>query len=547
MIRRDSPRTWPPLAVALGALVAAAPTGCGAHDAVVGIWDGPEPLAPESERESGRERGHDQDVVPARVDEPSYQKPDPADAKPAPVPVVVPAGFVDASFGRGGGAIVSDGGEGIGWEVAALAVDPAGSILVSGRDGGVLVRLRADGAIDSSFGSDGFATPGDVGSYMTTSLAVQPDGRVVLGGMHGVGDEKDPNVGQPNQAHFYRLNPDGTLDPSFGQGGFSVVTLPETAVGVGAVALQPDGKLLAAGWGSPMRADGSADSDASLLRLLADGTLDESFSAHAGFVLYDVSDDDDERTDEYGHKVLPGPDGVTYVVGYGYHPDFAGDYTADCDCLVLRFSPDGQLDPAFGQGGAVYIDARVPEGTPPARNFCPSAAVDAQGRLVVIGFSEGDGSYDAMFARLLPDGQFDPSFGEGGLVMDDLSRQGSYDRVTDVVTLPDGSIVAVGSTHSGEPNSSFYGAIVRLTAAGERDATFGDGGLLRVTLPGDELVGGEPDADGWGGSEVTLDRVALQADGKIVAGGHSGSNRYVHGVFVLRLDASVQGGADARR
>jgi uncharacterized delta-60 repeat protein len=141
------------------------------------------------------------------------------------------SGNLDPSFGSGGYAVVSSSSSGSG-EVDALVVQPDGKIVAGGLIGGAneLVRLnvgvagQADGSLDSTFGSGGIAADNND----PTGLVIQTNGKIVSAG--------SPTV--------YRYNPDGSLDTGFGTAGG--VSMPASG-GVNAVALQADGKIVAVG------------------------------------------------------------------------------------------------------------------------------------------------------------------------------------------------------------------------------------------------------------------------------------------------------------
>jgi uncharacterized delta-60 repeat protein len=110
--------------------------------------------------------------------------------------------------------------------------------------------------------------------------------------------------------------------------------------------------------------------------------------------------------------------------------------------------------------------------------------------------------------RLLLAGDFDPTFGAGGIARADLSQQARTDTAADVLVQPDGKIVVGGNT-TVPPYDDLANEFVvaRFNADGTPDAAFGNGGVGRATF-------GVPNLRG-----VSLDTIALQPDGKIVAGG----------------------------
>lgn len=153
------------------------------------------------------------------------------------------AGVLDPSFGTGGQATVDAGASERG---AALALQPDGRVLVGGRTFGtgfndfVIVRLLDDGSLDGSFGTGGTTTADFAGlSDLVIDIAVAGDGRIVA-----FGNASD--IGIPAENAIARFLADGSLDPSFGIGG--QVTTPVDAAAVPrAMILQPDGKILGVG------------------------------------------------------------------------------------------------------------------------------------------------------------------------------------------------------------------------------------------------------------------------------------------------------------
>jgi uncharacterized delta-60 repeat protein len=210
-----------------------------------------------------------------------------------------------------------------------------------------------------------------------------------------------------------------------------------------------------------------------------------------------------------GLAVLP-DGGVLMTAGYGpygFNP-----------MALVRFRSDGLLDTTFGQGGirkilefpeswpldvAIQDDGRIvvaglhnyrvavfrfhADGTPDNTfadigmfthpiigNWCWGSrlALLADGRIVITGSGGPSGNYDVFVARLLPNGQFDPSFGTGGRRV--VSFSSGDDLASGMVVLGDGSILVAGS-RSGHPN---YDAVVaKFNPQGNLDQTFGTGGI----------------------------------------------------------------------
>lgn len=196
---------------------------------------------------------------------------------------LTPDGGLDASFGESGFRGISDGAEDV---ADAVAVGPEGKIVLAGTSDlaihppdAVAWRLDADGAPDTTFDTDGQADIDSGGEDFADAVAVEPDGQIVLAGDSG-------ETSKPRRAMVWRLKvnggegaTNGALDPTFGDAGTATLTGLGNAEG-GAIALQPDGKILLAG---STRAE-TGPSLAALWRLLANGgtsavngALDPSF------------------------------------------------------------------------------------------------------------------------------------------------------------------------------------------------------------------------------------------------------------------------------
>ncbi len=183
-------------------------------------------------------------------------------------------GSPDAGFGTDGKVITDVSGYG------RLACQPDGKIIAVAAICDTLmpydflvVRCNTDGTLDTGFGTGGevitdFNGPGD----FPTSVVIQPDGKIVVAGYSGDG------LSQGSFAAA-RYNSDGALDNSFSADGKVTIAITVTTEPI-AMALQPDGKIIAAG---ALFVDTITGYDFSLVRLNADGTLDNSFSSDGKF------------------------------------------------------------------------------------------------------------------------------------------------------------------------------------------------------------------------------------------------------------------------
>jgi uncharacterized delta-60 repeat protein len=389
-----------------------------------------------------------------------------------------PPSGLDASFGSGGLSTAGPGGA-----IKAIALQADGRIVAA--IGNALARYHADGSLDTSFGTAGTAAGvlGPDGNNEIFDIAVQPDGRIVAAGKarasgaSSLGDDfaaarynadgsRDAgfNAGQPLQVDWIgapdratrvllqpdgrivlagfatttytsttdntgfavaRLNADGTLDAGFGSGGRAAAEIGQLDFGY-AAALEPDGKIVVAGRVSYSRGD---ESDVGVARFNADGTLDTGFGSK-GRRTFDLSANWDEAT-----AMLVQPDGkLLLAVAYSDVGNFAFG--------LLRLTAAGERDPSFGTDGFAW--RHIGSG-----NDSPSALVlQADGRIVVAGHAVNTAtSFDVALARFGSDGSPDTGFGNGGAHVFDLFN--GPDGAGDLVLQPDGRIVAAGSALNG--------------------------------------------------------------------------------------------------
>jgi uncharacterized delta-60 repeat protein len=292
-------------------------------------------------------------------------------------------GSLDASFG-GGGKVTTDFA---GFDAAsALVVQPDGRIVATGRSGNAdfaLARYNANGSLDSTFGSGGKVTT-DVGGFdAALGVALQSDGKIVAVGGGGAASDfvaarynangsLDPSFGSGGvvttdlggfeaatavalqsddkivatgstfssgfqQFALVRYNADGNIDSSFGSGGKVLTDFGLGSGFGGALAIQPDGKIVAAG---------RAGSDFVVARYNGDGSPDASFGT-GGRV-----------TTDFGGLIFDAAFGVALqsngkIVAAGSAFNAFG---SSADFALARYLPDGSLDSSFGSGGKVTTD-----------------------------------------------------------------------------------------------------------------------------------------------------------------------------------------------
>ena len=340
-------------------------------------------------------------------------------------------GSLDQSFGSGGK--VATDFFGMEDEAQAVAIQPDGKIVVAGRaaiaavTGGVLdfdfalARYNHDGSLDTGFGSGGKVTThfGD-GRNIGQAVLLQPDGHIVVGG-------GAPGVNGGLDFALARYSSTGTLDPSFGAGGMVRTDFMGDNDVALALALQPDGKLIAAGEaagdksiiGTPL------GTDFALARYNANGSLDTTFGV-GGKVTTDFLGANDVAA-----SVAFSSTGKIVVAGTISHLSLKSDIG------LARYNSDGTLDTAFGTGGKALSDFASDDGA--------SALVVLQnGKLVTGGFTRPFGGHsDFEVAGYNADGSLDATFGTGGRISTDFL--GRDDAAFALGIQSDGKIVAAGA------------------------------------------------------------------------------------------------------
>ncbi len=345
-------------------------------------------------------------------------------------------GSLDTIFGDNGKVetpIGSDDDYGL-----AIAAQSDGKIILAGysRLGGgnndyALARYTADGALDTTFGSGGKVTTAILsGNDRAQSVAVQSDGKIVAAGS---------SRGGGTDFSLARYTTAGALDTSFDIDGKVTTRYGAYTDTAEAVALQSDGKIVAAGFADIGSQD--TDNDFALARYTTAGALDASFGT-GGKVTTNIASVEDRATD-----MAVQSDGKVVVVGYtrvGGNNDDANDFA------LARYNANGTLDTSFSADGKVTT--AISSGDDRARGV----AVQSDGKIVVAGHSRGDFAV----ARYNADGSLDTSFGDDGKVITDFN---SLDYAQDVAVQSDGKIVAAGY-------SSNNFALARYNADGSLDA-----------------------------------------------------------------------------
>ncbi len=306
--------------------------------------------------------------------------------------------------------------------------------------------------LDRSFGDQGLVATalGHVGDQ-AHAVVVQPDGKIVVAGSSSNSADLDFAV--------IRYNPDGTLDPSFNSDGMVTTAVGRGDDEIAALALQDDGRILAAGYS----VNGTAR-DFALVRYNVDGSLDRDFGQD-GMVVTPVGNGDDEITamavDRQGRILVAG-----YTSG-----------TLGRAVAVGRYLADGSPDLSFGDQGITLTGIGKDA-------LARSMVLDPEGRIIVVGsYTSDSGQAGVVLLRYLSSGVLDTTFGQAGVAVSADARpsEGFGVRLQD-----DGAILVAGSV--GDKGSRDT-ALFRFTAAGRPDLSFAENGVLVSSVsPGDDMA-----------------------------------------------------------
>ena len=288
--------------------------------------------------------------------------------------------------------------------------------------------------VSDSSAADPVLAAVDLEDIQVVSAIRQPDDYIIVAGRHMVYSDIDTRL------VVIRLKQDGTRDAAFGTSGEFRLSSEEygTRHGATSLVLEPDGRIVVAG---------SRDEMLIVLRLLPDGSLDNSFAVEG---------------------VFEGPANIDFPGGQsgartGLLRTASGGYrvmsSAPEGCQVVALSADGHADQSFGNAGI----ATVATDTGPT-TYCNSMDIQPNGRLLVAGHGDGRG----FAARLLADGQRDSTF--IGTAISAATIQ-----ATAVAADGDAAVVVAGTTDDGV-------SVFRLGAGGDLDTTFGDAGIAIFDL-----------------------------------------------------------------
>ncbi len=399
--------------------------------------------------------------------------------------VMAAAGELDSSFGTNGKVVTDfNMSDDYGNDIV---VESNGKIIAIGCTTSslgrdfALARYNNNGSIDTSFGIEGKVTT----DFQGDNDCAQAVAIQADGKVVAAGYSRSAIS---NDAFAVaRYNSDGSLDATFGIGGKVITPVIESSEGE-AVIIQPDGKIIVAGliFGS--------QNEFALVRYNSNGSLDTSFDGDGK-----VTTNFDNGL-AWGHAVALQGDGKIVVAGEVIWQTAPNQATYDF--ALTRYNSDGSLDPTFNGDGRVVTDIRG------MTEQAYAVAIQSDGKIIAAGYGMKDVYFTGDFAlvRYTANGSLDNTFGDNGKVITQFSIQEF--SASDIVIQPDGKIIVAG-TGRNDSNQDF--ALARYNANGSLDTDFDNDGKVTTTIG---------NGDDWGTA------VAIQSGNSIIVGGwsYNGSN-----------------------
>jgi uncharacterized delta-60 repeat protein len=321
-------------------------------------------------------------------------------------------GSLDPSFGSGGITITDLGSDA---DAGAMTLTADGHILVAGSSNSIMTvaEYRADGSLETSFGSGGVAQvvfPGFPTSGASGVHALS-DGTILVTG--------SVNLGDPSYAGslaMARLTASGSLDARFGTGGLVTTSTSGTnLVSLGST-VTPKDKIVLVGWSWPTGGNAST----MIAKYLASGSLDRSFN-RGKLKVVDLAPGQSDSAIS-----------VTITSGGAILALSNVSTPSGTEVGLVSLQPNGSSTNSFGSGGTVVSDPT------PASDQPRAVLLQSDGKILVAGSNQ-----EPDVVRFSSSGALDPTFGSGGVAVAYLPA-GGYGQFNGLAARPDGSVIAAG-------------------------------------------------------------------------------------------------------
>ena len=374
-------------------------------------------------------------------------------------------GSPDKTFNNSGTLITQTGADNI-----QCAIQPDGKIVLATLYGSGLnlARLNSDGSSDSTFSSANHLTRSDGSYFAAKSLALQSDGKIVLGGLW-------LNTAAKADFALARFNKNGSLDSTFDKDGIQTTDFRTYDDIINAIAIQNDGKIVAVGYAS----NGSNNAFA-IARYNINGLLDSTFDTDGKKMNFIGS------YDVYAVSLDIQNDGKIVAAGYNSQSEYI------TNIAIAKYNADGTLDKTLNGTGAIISHTLL------KNTALIKTAVQKNGKIAAAGYYWSGTKQIYFVASCNADGSKDKTFSHDGIQTTDFT-------LADIKIQPDGKIVTAGTVYNGSNGSV---EIVRYNTNGSLDNSFSGDGKVTTDF----------------GYYGTARSMAIQKDGKIVIAGSSDRN-----------------------
>lgn len=331
-------------------------------------------------------------------------------------------GTLDSSFGNSGTLIIPVGTARSYARNIALQED--GKIVIGAytyddvESDFALVRLHADGTLDTSFGNNGVVIADGGDQEIADAMTILEDGKILLAG---------------NTYYNFlaaKFNEDGTLDTSFGNNGWLNIQFDGSDSQAKDVTFQNDGKILFAGYTIEIS---SGRYGMAAARINPDGSLDNSFGS-SGRISFNIGNYDD-----YAVAVEVQTDGKIILGGY---TGAAPNYTKH-DFAAVRLNSDGSFDSSYGNWG-IAIARVIDDGL----NYVEEMLIQPDNKIILAGYAALNNDSNVAMLRLDTDGIVDTSFGVDGKISTDINGNDDFGKA--ISLQPDNKIILTGFSYTNQ-------------------------------------------------------------------------------------------------
>src|SRR5258705_3733587 len=405
---------------------------------------------------------------------------------------LLPRGERDTAFGVKGKVIFSLGNLHL-WVHSGI-LQPDGKIIIAARaaiynaigvaDRPLLIRFNSNGTIDNSFGTQGvFAIPqlaltATAALEKRMALALQPDGKIILGDITAEQIVVNGGIGYRNSPAIFRITTQGRLDSSFAINGRFLNRLGYTDYQIRSILIQNDNKIVAAG-------DATNQAQWLIFRIRPDGQVDSSFATNGVFTYTNAS----WQRKAIGEICLTDND---KILAAAFH------HTSTQSSIdVFRIKPNGTFDSTFAQS-SIFYQRSIQSGY---FLYDVKMVLDATQNPVVLGYTTNFplvnfSNTGHLVIRLTKDGtavtQLNGNGSEQFLNTTSPAsgpdyNYGSADMLTGLLQFSNGKILLAGKILSERDNTQTIG-LTKLFSGGKIDSSFGANGV-KTFFPGNITVG----------------------------------------------------------